>query len=62
MGKYFTEKKKEIFFSVKCFTDLKSVRHFTEKWLDFSLTRKIFFVDHLFFVKQTPKNPENIFM
>ena len=48
------EKKKKI--SVKCFTDLKSVRHFTEKWLDFSLTRKIFFV------KQTPENPENIFL
>ena len=31
-------KKKEIFFYVKCFTDLKSVRHFTEKWLDFPLT------------------------
>ena len=38
------------------FTDLKSVRHFTEKWLDFPLTRKIFSV------KQTPENPENIFL
>ena len=56
--KYFTEKKN----SVKCFTDLKSVRHFTEKWLDFPLTRKIFSVDHLFSVKQTPENLKNIFL
>ena len=56
------KKRKIFFFSVKCFTDLKSVRHFTEKWLDFPLTRKIFSVDHLFSVKQTPENPENIFL
>ena len=56
------EKKKKIFFSVKCFTDLKSIRHFTEKWLDFPLTKKIFSVDHLFSVKQTPKNSKNIFL
>ena len=58
--KYFTGKKKKI--SVKYFTDLKSVRYFTEKWLDFPLTRKIFSVDHLFSVKQTPENPKNIFL
>ena len=58
--KIFYEKK--IFFYVKRFTDLKSVKHFIEKWLDFPLTKKIFFVDHLFFVKQTSKNTENIFL
>ena len=58
-GKIFYGKKKEFFFFfVKCFTDLKSVRHFTEKWFDFPLTRKIFSVDHLFSVKQTPENPK----
>ena len=57
------KKKKNFFFSVKCFTDLKSVRHFIEKWLDFSLTtyflwnkhpkiRKTFFCKS-FSVKQT---------
>ena len=57
-GKTFYEKKK----LVKCFTFFKSVRHFTEKWLNFQLTRKMFSVDHLFFAKQTPENTENIFL
>ena len=53
------ERKKKL---IKCFILFKSVRHFTEKWLDFQLTRKMFSVDHLFFVKQTPENAENIFL
>ena len=60
--KIFYGKKKRKKKLVKCFTFFKSVRHFTKKWLDFQLTRKIFFVDHLFFAKQTPENIENIFL
>ena len=56
------EKKREKKKLVKCFTFFKSVRHFTEKWLDFQLTRKMFSVDHLFSAKQTPENAENIFL
>ena len=56
------EKKKRKKKLVKYFTFFKSIRHFTEKWLDFQLTWKMFSVDHLFFAKQTPENAENIFL
>ena len=59
--KTFYGKKKEKKKTRKIFTFFKSVRHFTEKWFDFQLTRKMFSVDHLFSVKQTPENTENIF-
>ena len=55
-------KKKEKKKLVKCFTFFKSVRHFTNKWFDFQLTRKIFSIDHLFSAKQTSENAENIFL
>ena len=60
--KIFYGKKKRKKKLVKCFTFFKSVRHFTKKWLDFQLTRKMFSVDHLFSAKQTPENAENIFL
>ena len=62
-GKTFYKKKKERKRKlVKCFTFFKSVRYFTEKWLDFQLIRKMFSVDHLFSAKQTAENAKNIFL